>query len=43
MIELKQLKKELKKYKDWLNENHKGLHLKISDYSLNKYIKDKLK
>lgn len=38
----KETKTELKKYKDWLNKNHEGMHLKISDYSLNKYIKEQL-
>ena len=38
----KETKKELKKYKDWLNDNHIGMHVKISDYSLNKYIKEQL-
>lgn len=35
-------KKELKKYKDWLNENHVGMYCKITDYFLDKYIKEQL-
>ena len=38
----KEIKIELKKYKDWLNNHHKGMYIKISDYSLNKYIKEQL-
>lgn len=38
----KYVKKILKDYKDWLNNNHAGMYLKISDYSLNKYIKEQL-
>ena len=38
----KETKSELKKYKNWLNDNHKGMYVKISDYSLNKYIKEQL-
>jgi hypothetical protein len=34
----KETKKELKIFKNWLNKNHKGIYLKISDYSLKKYI-----
>lgn len=36
----KEIKKELKKFKDWLNENHTGMYIKISDYSLKRYIKE---
>ena len=38
----KETKSELKKYKNWLNKNHVGMYSRISDYSLNKYIKEQL-
>jgi len=38
----KEAKKLLKDYKDFLNKHHKGMYGKISDYSLNKYIKEQL-
>ena len=39
---LKEVKKILKDYKDYLNKEHKGMYCKISDYSLDKYVKEKL-
>ena len=38
----KEAKKLLKDYKDFLNKDHKGMYIKISDYSLDKYIKKQL-
>jgi hypothetical protein len=38
----KEAKKLLKDYTDFLNKDHKGMYIKVSDYSLNKYIKEQL-
>tara|TARA_Y100000758_G_C16051446_1_gene421748 strand:+ start:110 stop:385 length:276 start_codon:yes stop_codon:yes gene_type:complete len=38
----KEVRKILKDYKDYLNKTEKGLFVKLSDYSLDKYIKEQL-
>lgn len=38
----KDLKKELVNFKNWLNENHSGMYMKISKYELDKYCKEQL-
>jgi len=38
----KEIKKELVDFKNWLNENHSGMYMKISNYELDKYCKEQL-
>lgn len=37
----KMKKTELIDFKNWLNKNHKGMYIKISDYLIEKYLKEK--
>jgi hypothetical protein len=33
-------KQDLITFKEWLNKNHKGLYIKITNYAVSKYMKD---